>query len=143
MNEEIINYIKSQRVCVLAVEMLDGSPHASTVHFVETEDPMVFLFETYRDYRKCEPLFGREMSRASIVIGCDEDTMKTLQLDGEVSLVKKEDNKIYDLYFTKFPNKKEKSEKMGDKFVLFTFKAKWWRFTDWTKPEGKLIITSE
>src|SRR3989344_5677908 len=136
MNQEILDYIKSQRVGVLSVEMLDGSPHGATVHFANTENPLQFFFETYREYRKAEALFGRDITRASFVIGSDENNMKTLQLDGEVRLIKNED-----IYLGKFPEKKEKSKE--PKVVFFTFIPKWWRFTDWTKPEGKIILTSD
>jgi hypothetical protein len=45
------------------------------------------------------------------------------------------------VYFGKFPNKLEKSK--DPKFVFFKFVPTWWRFTDWTAPEGKLIIASD
>jgi uncharacterized protein YhbP (UPF0306 family) len=142
MKQEILDYIKSQRVGVLAVEMLDGSPHGATVHFANTESPLQFFFETYREYRKAEALFGRDISRASFVIGSDESNMKTLQLDGEIRLIKTEEKQIIDeVYLGKFPEKKEKSKE--PKVVFFTFIPKWWRFTDWTKPEGKIILTSD
>jgi general stress protein 26 len=139
MQKEILEYLKTERIGVLAVEMLDGSPHASTVHFAHTENPLVFYFETYREYRKSEPLYEREESRASFVIGCDEKNMKTLQLDGIVKLLKPDEKEIFDsVYLEKFPKKKEKSK--DPKFVFFKFIPKWWRFTDWTKPEGKIIL---
>lgn len=142
MDQRIFDYIKSQRVGVLAVEMLDGSPHAATVHFAHTENPLQFYLETYKEYRKAEALFGREISRASLVIGVDESNMKTLQFDGEVRLIKSEEKEVYDeIYFEKFPDKKEKSK--DSKFVFFTFIPSWWRFTDWTTPTGKVIITSD
>lgn len=141
-NPDILNYIKSQRVGVLAVEMLDGSPHGATVHFANTENPVQFFFETYREYRKAEPLFGREITRASFVIGSDESNMKTLQLDGEIRLIKPQEKELFDeIYLGKFPEKIEKSK--DPKFVFFTFIPKWWRFTDWTTPSGKIILTSE
>lgn len=142
MNQEILDYIKSQRVCVLAVEMLDGSPHAATVHFANTEVPLVFFFETHRDYRKSEALLGRELTRASVVIGFDESNVKTLQMDGEVRLLKDEEKKTFDdVYLGKFPGKKTKTA--DAKAVVFCFVPKWWRFTDWTKPTGKTILSSE
>src|SRR5687767_2038320 len=95
MNQDVLDYIKSQRVGVLAVEMLDGSPHAATVHFAHIENPLTFLLETYREYRKCEALFGRNESRASFVIGSDESNMKTLQMDGMVRLLKDEEERIF------------------------------------------------
>ena len=142
MQKEITDYINTQRVGVLAVEMLDGSPHGATVHFAFDDKNNVFYFETYREYRKTEALFGRETSRASLVIGTSEDTKITLQLDGQVSLIKDNEEEIgYNtIYFNKFPNKVEKAK--DPKFVKFKFTPKWWRFTDWTNPNGKLILTS-
>src|SRR5687767_6673296 len=103
---EILDYIRSQRVGVLAVEMLDGSPHAATVHFAHTENPLLFFFETDKNYRKSEPLFGREKSRASFVVGFDEKEPKTLQLDGEVKLINDSEKELFNkTYFGKFPEK--------------------------------------
>lgn len=142
MKSEILDYLKTQRVGVLAVEMLDGSPHAATVHFAHAEDPFVFFFETCREYRKAEALFGRHETRASFVVGSDESNMKTLQLDGIAQLIEPEGKEIFDsVYLGKFPEKKEKSDK--GEFVFFKFTPTWWRFTDWTLPTGRLILTSE
>ena len=62
MDNSVIEYLKTQRVGVLAVEMPDGSPHAATVHFAHTESPLVFYFETNRDYFDiaCRRLRGDE-----------------------------------------------------------------------------------
>jgi general stress protein 26 len=142
MNPELFAYLKTQRIGVLAVEMPDGSPHAATVHFAHTEDPFVFYFETYREYRKAEPLLGKENTRASFVVGSDESNMKTVQLDGVAQLLKPDERMVYDaVYLAKFPEKKKKAE--DPKFVFFKFTPTWWRFTDWTTPEGKNIWTSE
>ncbi len=141
MQKEITDYINTQRVGVLAVEMLDGSPHATTVHFAFDNNTQIFYFETYKEYKKAEALFGRAVSRASFVIGTSEDTKITLQIDGEVSLIKDEEKSQYDsIYFNKFPNKIEKSK--DPKFVCFKFIPKNWKFTDWSNPQGKLILTS-
>jgi uncharacterized protein YhbP (UPF0306 family) len=142
MTQEILDYIKSQRVGVLAVEMLDGSPHAATVHFANTENPLRFFFETDRQYRKSEPLFGREASRASLVIGFDETKMKTLQIDGTVRLLKDEEKPTFDeVYMGKFPEKEAMAARHD--LVYFVLIPSWWRFTDWTKSEGKIILSSE
>ena len=140
MRKEVLDYLKTQQVGVLAVEMMDGSPHGATVHFAYTEEPLVFYFETNREYRKAEPLFGREISRASLVIGFGEGEMKTFQMDGVVQLLKPEEKETFNkVYFGKFPGK---LGKYGD-LVLFKFTPTWWRFTDWTTPEGKKILISE
>ena len=143
MNKEILDYINRQRVGVLAVEMLDGSPHAAAIHFAHTEDPLMFLFETNRNYRKSEALLGRELSRATMVIGCSEQDMKTLQMDGEVRLMtEQEKQELFQIkYKDKFPAKRAKAD--GPDVLAFVFIPKWWRYTDWTKPKGKIIIDSE
>src|SRR4051812_37698914 len=110
MDPRILNYIETQRVCVLAVEMMDGSPHAATVHFAHMADPLTFFFETGKNYRKAEPLFNREKTRASIVIGSNETDMKTLQMDGEIRLIKPDELDLYrKVYHGKFPEKIVKS----------------------------------
>lgn len=141
MNQSVLDFLKTQRVCVLAVEMMDGSPHAATVHFANSDSPFLFYFETNKVYRKAEALFGRRESRASLVIGMSESVMQTLQLDGVVRLITDDEKSIYEeVYLGKFTEKKEKSQKPD--YVKFLFIPSWWRFTEWTK-EGKKIITSE
>ena len=141
MEKEILNYIATQRVGVLAVEMLDGSPHAATVHFAHTENPLVFYFETSNEYRKAEPLLGREKTRTSFVIGTDEVEMKTLQFDGVAELIKPEEQETLEkTYLGKFPEKKAGSK--DSDVLFFKFTPTWWRFTDWKAPQGKMILTS-
>lgn len=142
MRQEILDYLKTQRVGVLALEMMDGSPHGATVHFAHNENPLIFYFETNREYRKSEALFGREKTRATFVVGVDEKIPKTMQLDGVVELLKPEEMATFTaVYLSKFPEKNKKVE--DPKKVLFKFTPTWWRFSDWTKPKGKAIITSQ
>ncbi len=138
MNPEILDYIKEQRIGVLAVEMLDGSPHGATLHFAINENPFTFIFLTSRNYRKSESLLKNGKTRASFVVGVDEESMKTFQSDGQISIT--DDQEIKDAYFGKFPKKREKYNSSEDLFLVFT--STWWRFTDWTKPKGKTIILS-
>jgi hypothetical protein len=142
MQKEIIDFFQTQFISVFALEMMDGSPHASTMHFAFSENPMMFLFETYKPYRKYEALAGREISRASLVIGFDENNRRTLQVDGEAHIIKSDSERILfnKIYFKKFPNKKEKADQ--DKFVSFIFIPKWWRYTDWDSPKGKTVLSS-
>jgi uncharacterized protein YhbP (UPF0306 family) len=139
MNQDILDYINSQRVCVLAVEMPDGSPHAATLHFATSKDGTTFYFLTSPGYRKTEALKGRLTSRASVVVGVDEAVMKTMQLDGEVRIVSEAERKNFDgIYFGKFP---EKVGKFAED-IAFIFTPTWWRYTDWTGANGKRIVSS-
>lgn len=140
MNQEILDFIKSQRISVLAVEMGDGTPHAASLGFSHLESPLLFFFETLRNSRKGEVISTNKTTKASMVIGFSENPMKTLQLDGSVSTVD-EKEKIQS-YLEKFPQKKDKLANKNE-IVFFQFTPNWWRYTDWTKPEGKLVLSSE
>jgi general stress protein 26 len=138
MNQEIIDYISSNNIGVIAVEMLDGSPHGATVHFAHANDPLSFIIMTERSYRKSEAILKNGTTRASFVIGVNENEMRTMQMDGNIKLT--DDQTLLDTYFKKFPKKQSSYEPPDDIFLIFT--PKWWRFTDFTKPGGKSIISS-
>jgi uncharacterized protein YhbP (UPF0306 family) len=142
MPPDILNYLRSQDLCVFAIEMMDGSPHAATVHFANSEYPFLFFFETDQTYRKSEALFGRPISRASIVIGVDGVNKRTLQIDGEARLLKDEEKESFKkVYYGKFPKKAEKPASPDPVFFMFT--PTWWRFTDYMDPAGKRILASD
>lgn len=136
MNTEILEYLRTQKVCVLAVEMPDGSPHAATVHFAFDEKSETFIIMTNPEYRKHEAL-ANGATRASLVIGSTESDMRTFQLDGTACL--SDSPEFLSIYLTLFP----KAAHLYKKDVLFTFVPTWWRFTDWTRPEGKTVYTSD
>src|ERR1700677_617364 len=109
MNQDALDFLKTQTVCVLAVEMLDGSPHGATVHFAHQEDPLLFFFETDRDSRKSEALLKKDIARAALVIGVDDNNRKTFQADGEVRLLRSDEEALFaKIYLGKFPNKQKK-----------------------------------
>lgn len=137
MHQDILSYIRSQKIAVLAVEMQDGSPHAATVHYAHSEEPLQFFFETSKYSRKCEPILSGNDIRASLVIGFTEGD-RTLQLDGTIKMLSEDDEIFESVYWGKFPDKKGKYQEVA--FLSFT--PSWWRFTDWTSPEGKIIICS-
>lgn len=139
MHESALAYLGSQRICVIAVEMMDGAPHAATVHFAHTNDPVTLIFKTSRTYSKSEPLHGKSETRASVVVGSNEGVMQTLQMDGVAKLIGADDP-LRTAYLAKFP---EKAKKEDPDAIYFSFTPTWWRFTDWTLPEGKTIFTSE
>lgn len=141
MHKDALAYLETQRVCVFAIEMMDGSPHASTVHFACVGEEPILVFETDKRYRKYEALSGRPVSRASISVGFEEGkSSKTLQMDGAANLVEAGDA-LVQRYLEKFPEKVEKAK--GGNVVFFKFTPTWWRFTDWSKPGGKTIYLSD
>ena len=138
MKPEFLEYLSSQLTCVIALEMPDGSPHASTVHFAHSAEPFQFIFLTERSYRKGKALLEKKEIRASVVVGTQSDAIITFQLDGIASLT--EDPTLIKTYYEKFKEKNQADLDEND--IFFTFTPTWWRFTDWTKPEGKTIFTS-
>ena len=137
MPEEILEFIRSKRVGVVAVQMLDGTPHAATVHFAHIDEPPTFIVLTSPTYRKLEPLKQNGKALASFVVGTEEEVgQKTLQMDGEAVLA--DTPEIREAYFVKFP---DKDGKHPDD-IFFTFAPAWWRFSKW-EPSGKTVITSD
>lgn len=140
-SEEIISYIQSNRVCVIAVQMPDLTPHAATVHFAYNPTRQHFIFETYHEYRKTRAFDEKHHVPASLVIGSSEGTMKTLQIDGMAMLVADADSDTKTFYMNTFPEKQGKYD--SNKLIFFTFSPTWWKYSDWTHPDGKRVETSE
>jgi uncharacterized protein YhbP (UPF0306 family) len=141
MKKEILDFISGQRVCVVAVEMLDGAPHAATVHFAFHKESGTFIVQTNPKYRKAEPLQQNEKTRVSVVIGLEEmpeGKDKTFQLDGEAQLIES-NSELVETYFSTFPEKRGK----WAEDIFFKVTPSWWRFTDWGRPEGKTILNSD
>ena len=139
---EIFTYIKSKRVCVVALEMPDGSPHAAAVHFAHIEEPLTFILQTSLKSKKGEAFLNKDSVRMSLVIGVEEvpgNKEKTFQLDGVARIVKEDESHFIETYFEKFTEKNGKHA--TDIFFLVT--PTWWRFTDWSRPEGKTIYNSD
>lgn len=142
MQKNILEFLVSQRVGVFAIEMLDGSPHGATLHFAHIDEPLTFIFKTSRKYRKSEALLGREVSRASFVVGFEEGSnSKTFQLDGETSVIGESESDLVEAYLTKFPEKKDKAPSVDN--LYFKFTPKFWKFSDYSAPLGKKVITSD
>jgi hypothetical protein len=141
MHPEALEFLGKNRICVLAIEMPDGSPHASTVHYAHGDGP-ILVFQSSRTYRKAEALSMRPKSRASISVGFSEGAdSATLQMDGEAMLLDPSDPRIQSIYFAKFPEKVGKFG--GPDEIFFVFTPTWWRFSDYRKPRGKTIFSSD
>jgi hypothetical protein len=139
---ESLAYLTTQNIGVLAVEMVDGAPHAASMHVAHTENPLVFYMRTGKGTMKCEPLLKNGSTRASLVFGADKSNMKTLQIDGTLRLTQEsEDSGFMEVFFGKFPNKDGNVKDANTVFLIFT--PTWWRYTDWTTPEGVKKWTSQ
>ncbi|HRH26322.1 MAG TPA: pyridoxamine 5'-phosphate oxidase family protein [Candidatus Paceibacterota bacterium] len=139
---EVSSYLLAQRVGVLAVEMPDGSPHGATVHFAHTDDTGAFFFATAVTTLKAKALEGKQVTRATFVLGTNEEDMKTLQLDGTVVVVPQDDmEKFTTVYLGKFPEKEPRVN--SPQSLLLKFTPTWWRYTDGSRKKERLVLVSE
>ncbi len=122
MNQQALDFLKTQRVGVLAVAMPDGSPHGATLHFAHTPDTLEFIFLTERTYRKFEPLRTKKETRASFVVGTSEEDMQTMQMDGILSEI--HDMSETQTYRAKF-TEKDLSDLDENNDVFLVFKPTW------------------
>jgi uncharacterized protein YhbP (UPF0306 family) len=140
MDTQALEYLHSQRVGVLALETANGSVHGATVHFAANADATKFFFLTAPTSRKMEGFAAKPELQATFVVGSSEADMRTLQIDGTARLLHEDERAEFEsVYIGTFDMKKEKFS-TDTPFVLI---PTWWRFTDWTTPEGKRITCSE
>lgn len=142
MQQQIIDFLNASRVGVLAVKLPDGSPHAATVHFAHTIDPLVLYFETNKKSRKAQGISDSTPVAASFVIGTSEAEMKTFQMDGQLELIKPEEKEQYGaVYGGKFTEKQGKIR--NNDVALLKFTPNWWRYTEMKSPSERTIFSSE
>lgn len=141
MNETILDFLTKNRVSSLTTLLPDGTPHGAALHYSHIAEPLTLYFSTKNTSRKCEGLLNGETSKASVVIGFSEDEWITLQLDGEVKALEKDQlENIHKVHYAKHPNSEQFKDAPETVFLAFT--PTWWRYTDHnTKPET--IISSD
>lgn len=142
MEQKILDYLTKERVACLATTLKDGSPHAAALHYSHSSEPLELYFSTENTSKKCQGILSGETTKASVVVGFSEQEFKTLQLDGQVSVVtdSAELVKIHGVHYAKFPE----SAKYKDlpESVVLKFIPSWWRYSDYkTKP--LTVISSE
>lgn len=141
MNAEIIEYLNTQRVCVVSTVLADNTPHAATVHFSHTTEPFSIIIQTNPNSKKATCLTTDNAVKMSVVIGTSEDpdgNDQTFQLLGEAAITPNNSAHMEN-YLEKFP---EKQNKWPDD-IFIRIQPVWWRFTDWSVPTGRMIIESK
>ena len=137
MKNEMIDFLQKERFGSLATLLLNGDPHVATVHFACIPETLEIIIQTSPGSRKYERIAELGESKASFTAGFEEIKTIVAQFDGVVSTnVTKEQE---DFYLTKFPEKMAKYK--SDVFIVLT--PIWWRYTDWTREEGKTILLSD
>ena len=134
---EMLAFLQKERFGSLATLLLNGDPHVATVHFACIPETLAIIIQTSPDSRKYERIAQLGESKASFTTGFEEIETIVAQFDGVVSTGVTKEQK--DFYLKKFPEKMAKYK--TDVFIVFT--PTWWRYTDWTKEEGKTILLSD
>ncbi|MDE2311547.1 MAG: pyridoxamine 5'-phosphate oxidase family protein [Patescibacteria group bacterium] len=120
----ILNFIKSQKLAVLATVNQKSGPEAAVIEFGQTDD-LEIIFDTLTSYRKYKNL--SENSKVAIVVGWDNDV--TIQYEGEaVELAGEEKIKCQELYFEKNPEARRWSDNPEIKYYKVI--PKWIRYSD-------------
>lgn len=137
-----LDLLHKERVCVLAVPMGGGEPHAAVVHYSQQTDPVKIFIQTYPTV-KVQAIKDRGgRAPAAVVVGLDEAAFVTLQMHGQVRIVSDsaELEQVYKIHYAKHPDA-EKYKSATTIFLEFT--PTWWRYSDFktdpeTTVEGKL-----
>ena len=126
MDQKVLDLVAKERVCSLSICRLDGTWDAGAMHFSHSADPFGIYIQTENTSRKCQSL----PASASIVIGFNEETMTTLQLEGQIRLVTDTAQlpAIYKIHYAKHPNAEQYKSDPATVFLIFS--PTWWRYTD-------------
>ena len=139
MDPRLLNYLSNNWVCTLSVITPDGFPHSSTMHYAHIDEPLTLYFSSDRSSRKCLSLLNGDLVKASVVIGFSDEEGKTLQMDGEVKLLREESviAKAKETLFTKHPESNEFESDPNT--VYLEFSPKWFRYTDYNTDNPTFI----
>lgn len=142
MDKRALDFLGKHRIGSLAVLLKKDSPHASTMHYSHSNNPLEIYFMTENTSKKCEALLDGKSQKASFVTGFSEEEWITLQMDGEVSVVidKRKLEKIHEVHFEKHPEPKKWKDDPATLFLVF--KPTWWRYTEY-KPNFFVLSSEE
>jgi len=143
MDQDLLNFLSKERVCALTVLLNDGQPHSAALHFSHNVgSEFEIYFSTERSSRKCEPLLGGKISKASIVVGFSEVDWKTIQLEGEVYIAEDKDelDSIKAIHYAKHPQSKKYEN--DPETVFLVFKSKQYKYSDLSQRPPKIVKNS-
>jgi general stress protein 26 len=124
MDMRALKLLEKEKVCVMAVILPDGGCHGAALHFSYQADPLVIYIQTESTSVKCRKL----PTKASVVVGVSEDTMQTLQMDGDVCQVT-DLSQVYKIHYARHPGAEK--YKSDPTCVLLAFTPTWWRYSDY------------
>ena len=132
MDQRALDLLTKERVCALSVSLSDGGCHGAAMHFSHQVEPLTIYIQTKNTSIKCRKL----PTQASVVVGFSEETMQTLQMDGEIQLASNLED-IYKIHYVKNPTAEQYKNDPTTVFLAFT--PAWWRYSDY---KNNLFLTS-
>lgn len=135
MDQKVVDFLISERMSVMAVDLPSGAPHASAMHFVWQDG--VLYFCTHSNSRKLTGLTAGQ-APGSVVVGFSETDWVTVQLDGQIAEIESgaEKETAKSLILSKYP---ESSKYMDKTAVFLKFTPLWWRYTDFKTTPPAII----
>lgn len=129
MNKQIIDFISGEHICVLSILRADGEVHGASLHYSFTKDGSEFYFSTQESSEKAKGLKSEEWQKASLVVGFSEETWKTLQVRGQLTIAEGDDmDKVKEIHYARNPGSKRYDGEPGN--IIMRFKPTWWRYSD-------------
>src|SRR3989339_584081 len=87
MDQRVLDLLAKERVSLLAVCLPDGTCHSAAMPSSHISDPPTIYIQTENTSKKMQGLKNGQPIAASVVVGFNEQEMKTLQMDGQIQLV--------------------------------------------------------
>lgn len=145
---QIIEFVKSQKTCVLAVVLSENQPHAAAMHFSHSfhslgedssenlEDLQIF-FMTQAESLKVKSFESGNACKAAVVIGVEEGPTPSMQMEGNLEKIVDQGlrDQVREHHFGFYPQSRD-YEKPDSVFMIF--KPTWWRFTDYSEKPPKI-----
>lgn len=124
-----LELLQREKICALAVAMADGAPHAAALHYSEQTDPVTLFFQTFPSVKTKVIEERGGTAKAAVVVGMDENDMKTLQMRGDIHIISDsaEQEAVFKIHYAKHP---EAEKRRSELTILLAFVPTWWRYTD-------------
>ena len=134
--EEVFEFMKNERLAVLATVAENGNPEAALMGFAVTPD-LEIVFDTVKTSRKYPNL--KKNPRVAWVIGCTTEI--TVQCEGIAEELAGDDLAKYKkTYFAAFPEGPARESWPG--ITYFVVRPKWVRYCDYD-PSRRRIVEKE
>jgi len=132
--EKVLEFLKSERFCVLATANKNSKPEAAIVCFFTKDDFSILLYTDSKS-RKAKNL--KENSQASLVIS-DLGKKIEVQIDGKATILEnKEAQKAKEFILALNPSQKPHMEKRP--VVFLQFKPDWIRYCNFRKELNEIF----